>query len=210
MANKIYIVLIILFISKFTFSQSFSYVNNIEILNTDTSDISYKSFVNDRIKLNLYDLRKGTDSIKIRFWVNTLSTLDYIYELSYKDNKWVANKITYGTIIRTFWFLNIKIRSVDQEVYSITELTPVNSWDTIISSLWQNNILSIRNQSELDSAYNYNIDDGITYQVEYSTQSVYRYYCWTNPKHGFKKYWDTIAIINIAEIFKNDFIEKNE
>jgi hypothetical protein len=200
---KIYILIIILLISIISFSQNDDFVENIVV--PDTSDIFYKTFRKLQTNLNLEDLRYGSDSIKIRFWINTLSSLNNIYELSYSDTSWLATKITYGYVIKTTRIFKIKIKSKSEDVFWVNNLIPKNSWDTIINSLLQNNILNIRHQAELDSANNWNINDGVTYKVEYSTKTKYRYYDWTNPKHGLKKYWDTFAIMNVAEIFRNDF-----
>ena len=110
-----------------------------------------------------------------------------MYVLKNENNKWSANLIQHGTVIKSRKYFGIKISKKKVPFLAKIELEPVDSWEKIENSLLKFKISELRNQSKLESARNYNIDDGITYTIEYGSQNEYRFVTWTNPKHAPKK-----------------------
>ncbi|MBI2281064.1 MAG: hypothetical protein HYU68_10310 [Bacteroidetes bacterium] len=203
-------IIIVIFLSSFAticFSQSTEIVPELYI--PDSTDIFFSSH-NDLLKSTKQkDLKYGTDSIEIRLWKSTLWSVNEMYVLQNRNNQWSSYLIRYGTVIKTRRYFGVKISKKEVDFLAKIELEPIESWNKIDSILSSCKVFEIRDQSKLDNARDFNIDDGITYTIEAASKNEYRFITWTNPKHSPKKYWDSEAVIRLSEMLKNELKEKN-
>lgn len=163
-------------------------------------------------KYDLIDLTKNTDSLFIRVSTNT----NRIYELKLNKVGWKARQISYGEYeIKKFNLNFILLNKVfhwssKKEKKMIVcrqkSILPVDTsvakftWDSLAIQIKDLNLFNLRTQNEVDTS-KYETLDGISFDIEVSTPSEYKYLAWSNPESASKSF-DSMAIQELFELIR--------
>jgi hypothetical protein len=135
---------------------------------------------------------------KVIFMAGWKSKLDLIYNEESKE--WNGKYMSESYSIRG--------GQEKEKPINIDTLAPKSSWHSVIQSLHQNNLLSIRNSEDID--YEEVLADGENYSMTIHIGNKHRSYSMTNPAFYAKEYpeikdfSDFTSIINLLE---EEFVE---
>lgn len=158
--------------------------------------------------LDLKNFSHSTDSFSMRFLIWTLVSINSIFEIECVNGKWSGREILYGS--RNRKGIGKCLYGDYKTVFKSYRISPIDStWDYYVKILMNDfKLLSIRDQSEVDSAMNRDIADGIVFTLEVSTSKQYVYRSWSNPKHAPVKSFESETIPKIYRFFMDNFTSK--
>lgn len=163
-------------------------------------DIAYQLIKKDVERARLRVLDNGFDSIAIRLWYIYFEPRTQIVELRKDKGKWVAQ---FFTIKR-----HISDDTGDTLVDVIRDIiipNPKSGWDTFTKKLFELNITTLPNSSDI---FNYDPPmDGDFIVVEIATREKYRIYNYLSPGYN-SKIKEAKNIEDIMKLIEDEFGEK--
>ena len=178
-------VLLFLFVYFIKFDFCEAQVNKKGITN------SYANYYLKLINRNyeFQDLRKSKDSIFIRVCPSTFGMFRNFYELKLDSGK------------QSFRLLIIDTTGTKFDIC----MKPKTSWTRIENKISEIDILTLKNQGEIDSAYLDGMLDGTQYFIEIATPDTYKFIFWSNPEFAPVKSQEVKRIYSFLDLIEKEF-----
>jgi hypothetical protein len=174
-------------------------------------NIFYESKKSVTKGLNLNELENGVDSLEIRFWIRieVFSGGD-IFVIKKINDKWTCIHYRYYEKHKEWkndvsnmenFYYNLEIDS-----FSVRKNEIKTNWPNFFVTVKNTGIYKLPVQDEIKNFKNI-VSDGITYYVEFATNSKYKFYYYNCPKAYMKKHEECRKMVEIIEIFKQEFVD---
>lgn len=172
------------------------------------TNVSYEKKKKAEKELMLDKLENGTDLFELRLWVKVeVYSLGQVLVIKKINNVWTCLDYSYiekhdeweeGTSAVSD-FANFKI-----DTFWVQKKQPRTNWRSFFNEIYKDNILNLPSQDELKGWQN-NVDDGLTFAVEYATNNKYRFYCYNCPDCYDKEFMECHQMVNILAAFSREF-----
>lgn len=171
----------------------------VKITKPEKADLGYiyYEYTNRLVRqLNLVNLKKGYDGVKIRVWFDgAFYGFKEMYEFSKSKKGYRAIYYAYHTKPAKKAFLEDVVRM------EFDTLNLQNDPEIFFDQLKSYQIDTLHAQDNIELA-DYGVD-GITYCFEYADKRHYHFYMSSNPKSYSKKYKQAKLIMDILEFLQN-------
>ena len=153
-------------------------------------DYFYKIVNKNSYNFGLDSLEGGFDSLQVRVWLgHSMSSEKNVIIFKFSKRKWVAQLVTF--------FQNPDGDSLK----SIVKVYPKSGWESLTDSLFKLKILTLPNGADVIGSGG---ADGIGYDFEVSTTTMYRFYRYANPDNS-PNVWQAENVIKIANLLESEF-----
>ena len=202
---KMRLIITILFLTTFlttsgqTSTDTTKFKSEIPTWGEGRPDLFFSLAQQKRQQLSIQDLQNGFDSLQIRFWYDySLFTQRDLLIISRANSTWTA--LIYNLM-------------VDWDAYTLTEKVktkkyksaiPKNGWDNFIARLLELEVMTLPNMHDIPGLQD-GWTDGITYNVEIATKSMYRFYGYHLPDKFKDKYKEAKNMVDILKLIEIEF-----
>jgi hypothetical protein len=189
------------------------YIKNLNLSDTFLYDIPIDSRGEiDSFSLNdlnnferltgLKSISKGFDSIEIRIaFVCYMKGPEKMVILRNQNKRWDAEL----SEIYPYSDGALSWRGLDSIKRKIVYERPKSGWIKFINQLFDLKILTIEHEFKIPGFQYQSVMDGCAISVEVSTENVYRFYGFANPKLYTKQHWQATNMIAIEKLLYNEF-----
>lgn len=147
---------------------------------------------------DLETLENGYDSLQIRIhYSNAFKNSEQVIVLRKNKSKWEGQlfDLVYNFSHNYDSLLSISKKQIDIE--------PKSGWDNFIKELYDLNILSLRDESEIKDYESYT--DGYSTIVEIASQKQYRIYCYESFNSQPESIWQAKNVELIMKLLETEF-----
>lgn len=142
-------------------------------------------------QLKLDSLELGYDSLQIRIWLgHSMASRKQVVILQCAGGKWGGYLVDYNT------------DSTNDKI--VRRLKPKSDWNRVIETLYQLKVTELENQEDLPDCGGCGAD-GISYEFEYATAKMYRFYYYCNPDEYETICWQSANVLKIGALLEQEF-----
>ncbi len=162
-------------------------------------DLFFSLAQQKRQQLSLQDLQNGFDSLQIRFWYDySLFTQRDLLIISRTNSTWTA--FVYNLTVD--WDASTLTEKVKTKKYK--SAIPKNGWGNLITRLMDLEVMTLPNMHDIPGLQD-GWTDGINYNVEIATKSMYRFYGYHLPDKFKEKYKEAKNMVDILKLIEIEF-----
>jgi len=165
-------------------------------INSDQSETAWLRYMEKQCGLD--SLNNGFDSVQIRVKYGCfLYGSDRLVILKFVSGKWSAE-------IR-----ELKYDSGDRITQRIKHEKPKSGWDSLITRLFNLQILVLPNLEKIEGFKEESVNDGCWVGVEIATKKCYRNYDYSNPDLYTDQLWQAKNVLGILTFLNEEFEIEN-
>lgn len=159
--------------------------------------ISLELFRKRISSLGLPSLENGKEGFQLRVWEDYIKNTGTLIILDYSNNQWSAKSFNYKAYSSDGnWPDSLAGKEINLG-------QPLSGWNQFINTLLDENILDLRDYSEIPGYFE--STDMVGPSVEIAGHKYFRFYELPEPNHQSGKIKDAKSIVMIIELFRKEF-----